>query len=218
MSQARVYSKTEAGLDEVHSRQAGLNARVRQLLILVDGKRSVGELSRMMACTEFEEFLALLELRGLVVLKSSDRPVPSIVAPLVTVVPSTVVPSTEAPVAESASTFHDPASYLEPGHAGQAYPDDSLALAPAAVLQSIPSMPRSPEQVRLDLDRLNMSRLLQETVGPLAEDLCYRIARASRRAELAELFVASLTVVELMSGRKAADRFVEKMKHMGWEV
>jgi hypothetical protein len=30
MSQARVYSKTEAGLDEVQSRQAGLNARVRQ--------------------------------------------------------------------------------------------------------------------------------------------------------------------------------------------
>jgi hypothetical protein len=213
MSQARVYSKTEAGLDEVQSRQAGLNARVRQLLILVDGKRSVGELSRMMACTEFDEFLALLELRGLVVLKSLDKPVSSAVA-----TPAPESPSTEIPVTESASMFRESASYLGAGSTDRRNTEDSLALAPSAVLQSIPAMPRSPDQVRLDLDRLNMSRLLQETVGPLAEDLCYRIARASRRAELAELFVASLTVVELMSGRKAADRFVEKMKQMGWEV
>ena len=39
----------------------------------------------------------------------------------------------------------------------------------------------------------------------------------SDQRELSELFVASLTVVELMSGRKAADRFIEKMKQTGWE-
>jgi hypothetical protein len=167
----------------------------------------------MMACTEFDEFLALLELRGLVVLKSLDKPVSSAVA-----TPAPESPSTEIPVTESASMFRESASYLGAGSTDRRNTEDSLALAPSAVLQSIPAMPRSPDQVRLDLDRLNMSRLLQETVGPLAEDLCYRIARASRRAELAELFVASLTVVELMSGRKAADRFVEKMKQMGWEV
>jgi hypothetical protein len=203
MSQARVYCKTEAGLDEVQRRHTGLNARVRQLLILVDGKRSVAELSRMMALVEFEECLALLELKGLISAK--------------------ILPATEN--CDEAQNTHLEVRAVTPERSTGLDPmsldvrdlESAVALAPPPGLPANVSA-RSSENVRLNVDRLNMARLLQETVGPLAEDLCHRIARASRRAELAELFVASLTVVELMSGRKAADRFVEKMKQMGWEV
>ncbi len=232
MSQARVYCKTEAGLDEVLRRHTGLNARVRQLLILVDGKRSVAELSRLMALVEFEEFLALLELKGLISPK---------------VLNDAEVFEGTVSLAKNADMTHVDASYpdtiyrdaknagakssnLDSGtsSAELGANEDSKSLRvrqveSAVALARQPSLPanvsaKSSENVRLDVDRLNMARLLQETVGPLAEDLCHRIARASRRAELSELFVASLTVVELMSGRKAADRFVEKMKQMGWEV
>jgi hypothetical protein len=203
MSQARVYCKTEAGLDEVQRRHTGLNARVRQLLILVDGKRSVAELSRMMALVEFEEFLALLELKGLISAKILTDPETTDDARNAQVVARVVTPERSA--------------NLEPISLSGQEVESAVALAPPPGFPAGVSV-RSSESIRLDVDRLNMARLLQETVGPLAEDLCHRIARASRRAELAELFVASLTVVELMSGRKAADRFVEKMKQMGWEV
>jgi hypothetical protein len=203
MSQARVYCKTEAGLDEVQRRHTGLNARVRQLLILVDGKRSVAELSRMMALVEFEEFLALLELKGLISAKDSTDLVATDDAKNTQVEVRSLAPERSASLDPMSFTLEDVESVV--------------ALAPQPGLPANVSS-RSSESVRLDVDRLNMARLLQETVGPLADDLCHRIARASRRAELAELFVASLTVVELMSGRKAADRFVEKMKQMGWEV
>jgi hypothetical protein len=205
MSLARVYCKTEAGLDEVHRRQAGLNPRVRQLLILVDGKRSVPELARMMAVTEFEEFLALLELKGLIS--------PLHMAATVAEGEPHVLPQ------EGLSALNVPGAVrLEGSLDHYGHRESEVALAPAVNKTTMLVSPRTSEALQLERDRSNMSKLLQETVGPLAEDLCLRIGRASRRAELSELFVASLTVVELMSGRKAAERFVEKMKVMGWEV
>jgi hypothetical protein len=208
MSQARVYSKTEAGIEEVQLRKAGLSARVRQLLILVDGKRNVTELSRLLGLVEFEEFLSLLELKGFI------RPKDEVYAEVTASVlldPNTFEVSLD-PVRRSGqpslvfNVLDTPVS------------ETSQALLADCVVRSSAVSPRSSEGARLELDRSNMARLLRETAGPLAEDLSHRIGRASRRAELAELFVASLTVVELMSGRKSADRFVEKMKQMGWEV
>ena len=219
MSQARVYCKTEAGLDEVLRRHTGLNARVRQLLILVDGKRSIAELSRLMALVEFEDFLALLELKGLIFAKIVDGTEASKDA-LGLANTDNVVP--EKSNLEPKTIASERSASARSANADQMILrvrdiESAVALAPQPSV-SVSVSAKSSENARLNVDRLNMARLLQETVGPLAEDLCHRIARASRRAELAELFVASLTSVELMSGRKAADRFVEKMKQLGWEV
>lgn len=219
MSQARVYCKTEAGLDEVLRRHTGLNARVRQLLILVDGKRSIAELSRLMALVEFEDFLALLELKGLIFAKIVDGTEASKDA-LGLANTDNVVP--EKSNLEPKTIASERSASARSANADQMILrvrdiESAVALAPQPSV-SVSVSAKSSENARLNVDRLNMARLLQETVGPLAEDLCHRIARASRRAELAELFVASRTIVELMSGRKAADRFVEKMKQLGWEV
>jgi hypothetical protein len=220
MSQARVYSKTEAGVEEVQRRQSGLNARVRQLLILIDGKRSVTELARMMALTEFDEFLALLELKGLI----SAPQVP----PSESIEHPTIEFQQESPGGYTVLDRPQLASEARAGVSAE-HTQTQVSVSASPVLHSNTDLlagadtpvsandTRARDAFRLEADRLNLARLLQETVGPLAEDLCHRIARASRRTELSELFVASLTVVELMSGRKAADRFVEKMKQTGWE-
>lgn len=63
-----VYQKTGKGVDELKTRRHGLGPRLRQLLILVDGKREVAELARMMPAGELAEQLAQLESGGFVAL------------------------------------------------------------------------------------------------------------------------------------------------------
>lgn len=48
MDKQTVYVKTDQGRDALTSRPAGLGPRLRSLLIMVDGKRSVGELDKML--------------------------------------------------------------------------------------------------------------------------------------------------------------------------
>ncbi len=74
-----VFRKTELGLDELRSRRHGLNPRARQLLILVDGRRSVDELGRLLPPDELDAYLTLLDEGGFVtalrpVLPAEDAP------------------------------------------------------------------------------------------------------------------------------------------------
>ena len=64
MNAAFIYVKTEKGRDEVRARSHQLSARERALLIMVDGKRSVGDLGALNLATELEQHLhALLEAK-----------------------------------------------------------------------------------------------------------------------------------------------------------
>lgn len=66
MSTQDVFQKTGKGADELRTRRHGLSPRLRQLLILVDGKRDFAELSRMLPGAELAEHLAQLERGGFV--------------------------------------------------------------------------------------------------------------------------------------------------------
>lgn len=48
MDKQTVFVKTDQGRDALTSRPAGLGPRLRSLLIMVDGKRSVGELDKLL--------------------------------------------------------------------------------------------------------------------------------------------------------------------------
>ncbi len=178
ISLATVYCKTEAGLDEMQRRTAGLNPRVRQLLILVDGKRSVAELNRMIGAPDADEFFSLLELKGLIE--------PVVESPLLAIAPLQTEPA--GPDLEQFAAALTPPDPLDPA--------------------CDPRVLRNREQ---------LARLLSEVVGPMGEPLCGRIVRARHDEELSQLFGVALTVVELMSGRKAVDRFQEKLQATGWE-
>ena len=56
-----IFRKTEKGVLELRHRTHGLNARVRQVLILLDGHRRVGDLCRMLPEAELNQPLASLE-------------------------------------------------------------------------------------------------------------------------------------------------------------
>jgi hypothetical protein len=64
MSAETVYVKTPKGIDEISNRTHGLPPRVRQALILVDGKRSGDELAEMLP--EGESVLANLVDAGFI--------------------------------------------------------------------------------------------------------------------------------------------------------
>ena len=48
MDKSVVFTKTDQGREALTSRPAGLGPRLRSLLIMVDGKRSVGELDKLL--------------------------------------------------------------------------------------------------------------------------------------------------------------------------
>ncbi len=63
---SETFGKTAKGQDEIKTRVAGLSQRLRQVLIFVDGKRSVEELKGMLKADDINEILAALADQGLV--------------------------------------------------------------------------------------------------------------------------------------------------------
>lgn len=61
-----VFRKTPKGQEEIQHRQGGLNPRIRRLLILVDGQRSVAELRAMVVMDDLTHALGQLEEEGLI--------------------------------------------------------------------------------------------------------------------------------------------------------
>jgi hypothetical protein len=61
-----VFRKTAKGTEEMASRTQGLTPRVRRMLILVDGKRTVSQLRELVAADDLTHSLSLLEETGLI--------------------------------------------------------------------------------------------------------------------------------------------------------
>lgn len=85
-----VFAKTANGQDEIASRSGGLSPRVRRVLILVDGRRTVTELRELVAADDLTHTLGALEELGLIEVHKSGSargedleavaPLPSITA------------------------------------------------------------------------------------------------------------------------------------------
>jgi hypothetical protein len=67
MSDQLIYVKTPKGIEEINSRSYGLPQRVRQMLIMMDGKRSLSDLATMVPDGDGEALLASLITGGFVV-------------------------------------------------------------------------------------------------------------------------------------------------------
>ncbi len=65
-STPEAFRKTDKGAEELRSRRHGLSPRLRQLLILIDGKRDRSELARILPGPDLAEHLAQLERDGFV--------------------------------------------------------------------------------------------------------------------------------------------------------
>ncbi len=61
---AVVFSKTGKGQGEIDTRAGGLTPRVRRILIMIDGRRSVDDLRAMLAADDLTHTLGMLEEDG----------------------------------------------------------------------------------------------------------------------------------------------------------
>lgn len=74
---ATVFGKTEAGRVEFVQRGAGLTARQRSVLILIDGQKALGEIETWLGEDEMLEAVEALLRKGLVGISSAPAPVPA---------------------------------------------------------------------------------------------------------------------------------------------
>lgn len=177
-----VFQKTGRGIDELRTRSHGLAPRLRQLLILVDGRRDVDELARMLPGPGFAEHLEQLESGGFV--ERLAHP-PDVAA---------------APAGVAVAT---------PG-AGAVPPGAGSAAAPRPTAQ--PARPAGGPAHGPDLAalRVRVIRALLDTIGPNGDDLAMRIERVRSVDELRALLPAVLSIVEACGGRKAVDGFLQR--------
>jgi hypothetical protein len=66
MDETSVYTKTGKGAAEVAQRGGGLTLSARRILIMIDGRRSVGELAPLLRPGEVDAVIAMLEAQGYV--------------------------------------------------------------------------------------------------------------------------------------------------------
>ena len=90
---AVVFAKTPKGQEEIATKSGGLSPRVRRVLIMIDGKRTVDELRSMLQSDDLQHTLGMLEEDGYIAVASSNKsePLPSITA-------FTELPTTPDPV------------------------------------------------------------------------------------------------------------------------
>ncbi|MCU0950534.1 MAG: hypothetical protein MUC68_05605 [Burkholderiaceae bacterium] len=69
-----IYSKTPKGVAEVAARGGALSMAARRVLIMIDGKRSLGELAAMLRNSDLDGVIGLLEGQGFVQRASGGAP------------------------------------------------------------------------------------------------------------------------------------------------
>jgi hypothetical protein len=70
-----VYAKTAKGAAEIASRSGDVSLAARRVLIMIDGKRTVGELAPLARTGEIGSIIEQLEQQGLVQLAAGGAPV-----------------------------------------------------------------------------------------------------------------------------------------------
>lgn len=73
-----IFTKTQKGAEEMTARSGGLTPRVRRVLIMIDGKRTVEELRAMALADDLSHTLGELEEAGFIELvKAAEMPLPA---------------------------------------------------------------------------------------------------------------------------------------------
>lgn len=73
-----IFVKTPKGTEEMTARSGGLTPRVRRVLIMIDGKRTVDDLRAMALADDLSHTIGELEEAGFIeMLKQADSPAPA---------------------------------------------------------------------------------------------------------------------------------------------
>ena len=76
-----VYEKTASGIDEITGSQRRLNPRQRQVLILIDGKRTLNEISLSLPRLAVAEIIDELSAQGFIQDPKRPKAIPRVIEP-----------------------------------------------------------------------------------------------------------------------------------------
>ncbi|WP_028453244.1 hypothetical protein [Chitinilyticum aquatile] len=113
-----VFIKTSKGQEEIDARSHGLPQRLRRLLILVDGAKSVGALAALLVGLEVVPLLRELETAGFVMPAGIDphserAPVSGLASPPIATDSLAAAPPATAPIPAAAAVAVEPAALSE---------------------------------------------------------------------------------------------------------
>jgi len=179
MNSKLIYSKTPKGVAEVGNRSGGLSMAVRRVLIMTDGKRSVGELRAMLGATDTGDILAMLAELGHVQVTGGAMAAPS-AGPTAAAATSPMTAPMTVPMTPAATDVLDVATQFN-------RPEERLLLP-------------------LDEVRRRAVRELTDRLGPLAESLAVRIEQCRTAEELrARIRDAERLLAGMMGEAASAD-------------
>ena len=158
-----VFSKTARGTDEMNARTAGLSLHTRRVLIMVDGKRTVAELTQYARAGEILDVLSQLETAGLIV-----RPAPP---------PPPPPPPAAPPPAAGAATVSGPATIRGPS----TVQGPATIKRPRTLSSAVTEGGEQPQRVVITLEEAKRRavRELLDRVGPAGDDMAQRIERCN---------------------------------------
>ena len=188
MNRDLIYTKTPRGVAEVGNRSGGLSMAVRRVLIMTDGKRSVGELQAMLGSTDAGDILAMLAELGHVQFARGM----TAAAPTTALNPGTATANTG---------INAPMMAPMPPYAG-----DALDIA---------TQSRRPEErllLPLDEVRRRSVRELTDRLGPLAASLAIRLEQCRTAEELRHRIHDAEGLVAGMMGDAAAADYMRALR------
>jgi hypothetical protein len=189
MNNKLIYAKTPKGVAEVGNRSGGLSMAVRRVLIMTDGKRSVGELQAMLGATDTGDILSMLSELGHVQVAAGAPAAPA-TAPMSPGLNGAINTSVNAPI--------------------------TVPLSPSGidVLDVATQSSRAEERLLLPLDevRRRAVRELTERLGPLAESLAVRLEQCRTAEELRTRIRDAERLVAGMMGEAAAADYMRALR------
>ena len=188
-----VYEKSYSGHQELTNSQRALNARQRQVLIMIDGKRTQDDLARSLQNLDVAEIIADLERQGYIhtpgnVNRSQVAPPPT-------------RPDADIPVKPAPHPAASPAADQPP-------------------LQSAPQAGAGPEERPLDSGTLAAIKVIlsisaKEHLGLMGRTMVEQIEKIRDRAQLMTAISQwHMAIRESKSGRATASVLIEEVNQL----
>lgn len=177
-----IFRKTAQGVTEIETRKYRLAPRMRNLLILVDGRRDSADLAQLIT-QQAEETLQVLVAQGFIEAVGETVAVPA----LASTVDEEQVGSSRPPPTSARSPSRNPSLGSPPSSARRIEPPPDLnALRRSAI------------------------RALTDQLGPSADNLAVRMERAKSLSELQPLLSQAAQLVRAARGQDAAQEFSDR--------
>ena len=186
MNTKLIYAKTPKGVAEIGNRSGGLSMAVRRVLIMTDGKRSVGELQAMLGATDTGDILAMLAELGHVQVAAGAPAAAPMIPGLNGAINTSVNAPMTVPMSPSGADMLDVATQ-------SSRPEERLLLP-------------------LDEVRRRAVRELTDRLGPLAESLAVRIEQCRTAEELRSRIRDAERLVAGMMGESAALDYMRALR------